>query len=795
MRLDMLRNHLVFLAIVLSLAGSFQSAFAWPHNPVENQAISLDYNSKNSISVVPDAAGGFFTVWEDHRGADADIYVTHTSALGLDLMPETPICNAAGAQEQPRAVSDGAGGVFVTWDDQRGIDRDIYAQHINSQGIAQWTTNGVVVVATPVIQEKPTIVPDLSGGAIVVWQDHRAGNSDIYAQGLDANGATQWTADGVVLCQALGEQVAPVAVSDGLGGAIMVWQDSRSGGEDIYAQRVINGIQGFLADGAAVCSAIGDQSQPVIASDGKDGAVIAWSDQRAGGYDVYASRVNHSGWFPWTPDGVAITTAFNTQFYPSITGDDNGGAYVAWTDYRSGDFDAYVQRVLPGGGIPWTADGVNLGFAPGTQAPSGVVADGAGGVIVPWQDNRFGGYDVRAQRLNSAGYFLWDYYGLEISTAIGDQTAPIAISDGANGGLFVWLDRRIGANQLYGQRVDRYGVLGEAAATIARVRDVPNDQGGHVKVTWNASYLDEVPYESIGEYWILRSVPAHALSAAQRTQLAALGTATQDDGEPSIIVTTVAGQNYYWELAGTMPTLGVPNYSFVAATTSDSITGSNPRTAFMIQARGYSGARWNSAPDSGYSVDNLVPAAPGPLAGAYHGGAIYLTWDPNAEPDIAAYRVYRGNTPAFVPAAGNWIGTVENPGYNDTGTDGSYYKVTAVDMHGNESPAALYSPNIVGVESEERGARLFLAAVTPNPTRGSMRAQWGLPAAGRATLEVMDLQGRRVRTLARGNHAAGSHAHAWDGRDDNGNLARNGTYFVLLRTEQQTLSRRVTLMR
>ena len=43
MRLDMLRNHLVFLAIMLSLAGSPSPAFAWPHSSTENRAISLDY--------------------------------------------------------------------------------------------------------------------------------------------------------------------------------------------------------------------------------------------------------------------------------------------------------------------------------------------------------------------------------------------------------------------------------------------------------------------------------------------------------------------------------------------------------------------------------------------------------------------------------------------------------------------------------------------------------------------------------------------------------------------------------
>ena len=37
---------------------------------------------------------------------------------------------------------------------------------------------------------------------------------------------------------------------------------------------------------------------------------------------------------------------------------------------------------------------------------------------------------------------------------------------------------------LYAKRVDRHGYLGSAEAAIAGVRDVPNDQGGKVKVSW-----------------------------------------------------------------------------------------------------------------------------------------------------------------------------------------------------------------------------------------------------------------------------------------------------------------------
>jgi hypothetical protein len=49
----------------------------------------------------------------------------------------------------------------------------------------------------------------------------------------------KWDADGVALCVAYSGQTKPAIVSDGAGGAIVVWRDYRSGSSpDIYAQRI-----------------------------------------------------------------------------------------------------------------------------------------------------------------------------------------------------------------------------------------------------------------------------------------------------------------------------------------------------------------------------------------------------------------------------------------------------------------------------------------------------------------------------------------------------------------------------
>ena len=104
------------------------------------------------------------------------------------------------------------------------------------------------------------------------------------------------------------------------------------------------------------------------------------------------------------------------------------------------------------------------------------------------------------------------------------------------------------------------------------------------------------------------------------------------------------------------------------------------------------GEYWSSAPDSGYSVDNLPPVAPAPFTGNFSAGATHLHWGENREPDLAGYRLYRGSSAGFVPGPGNLIAAKPDTGYSDAGPAGNYYRLSAVDIHGNESGFALLTP-------------------------------------------------------------------------------------------------------
>ncbi len=238
------------------------------------------------------------------------------------------------------------GGAIVAWQDARGgSNNDIYAQRVNASGVVQWTADGIALCTAGYSQSFPQIVPDGSGGAIVTWEDHRAGGyGDIYAQRVDASGGVQWTTDGVAVCTAANDQESPQIVSDGAGGGIIAWQDYRGGtGYDAYAQRVsASGEAQWATDGIAVCAAAYNQESPQITTDGAAGAIVTWRDNRGGGYyGVYAQRVSASGAMQWTVDGADICTAPYGRENLQIVSDSSGGAIIAWQDHR----DAISTRI------------------------------------------------------------------------------------------------------------------------------------------------------------------------------------------------------------------------------------------------------------------------------------------------------------------------------------------------------------------------------------------------------------------------------------------------------------------
>jgi len=376
-----------------------------------------------------------------------------------------PICTTVNQQLAQRIVSDGHSGAIITWwDYDLSIgDYNIYAQRIDSAGVIQWATDGVAICTNSLHQQNPEITSDGNGGAIIAWQDNRSGRADIYAQRIDGSGTVQWSVDGIPVCSDTLDQTSPQLISDGNGGAIVTWRDLRGGTNYVpYAQKInANGVVQWTAGGVLLSMNTAEASQ--IISDGNDGAIIAWHQYTGvypnGNFDIIAQQINTNGILGWGSNGVIVTSLTSDQLRPQLVSDGNNGAIIVWEDYRNATTysNLYAQKVTATGVIQWTLDGVAI--APNTlhQIRHKLLSDTNGGAFITWQYSN--NYLVYAQRISSDGVFQWANDGVSICHT-SDPRFPDIATDGGTGAIITWYDfRGSGSGDIFAQRINSDGLV------------------------------------------------------------------------------------------------------------------------------------------------------------------------------------------------------------------------------------------------------------------------------------------------------------------------------------------------
>ncbi|MGC8837159.1 MAG: CARDB domain-containing protein [Anaerolineae bacterium] len=198
----------------------------------------------------------------------------------------------SGTQVAPSIARDGAGTLYVVWEDGRNgetSDRDIYFSR-SSDGGATWTPAVRVNQDGPGHNQRtPQLVYDRATGTLyAVWQDFRRGNGDIFFA-RSADGGTTW------------EEPPWNPINDDLGGA--------------------------------------DQLHPSLAVDDTGTLFVVWQDRRNGNDDIYFAA-SHDGGDSWTPN-ILVTdepsTTRQSQAAPSVAVGKQMGQtviYVVWEDGR-----------------------------------------------------------------------------------------------------------------------------------------------------------------------------------------------------------------------------------------------------------------------------------------------------------------------------------------------------------------------------------------------------------------------------------------------------------------------------
>ena len=408
-----------------------------------------------------------------------------------------------------RTVAPGNDGeaIFV-WSDTRYGMRNIFAHKVNGNGDLLWGEDGAVVTDLPGRQEDPVAITDGDGGVFVAWVDYRFDEQgDIFFQHLDNNGSIGLDAGGVALAQVAGKQISINMCTDSLGGVFVTWQDKRGGvHDDIYGTH-ISADYTVIAPGSGVLivDATGDQNSKTIEYAGNNEAFIAWADFREGSNaDVYAQRLDISMNYLFQANGLPVASTEQQELKPRATfvnattsfiawkeGDENskvlyqfvddnglvfdnakpissitslqtaprvkrstaGEVFVNWKDLRNDPIngDQYFQKVDVNGDTQW-GDGVRMDFVDDIDFSARFSAGVQGDLNIVWERGTFPNVDIYFQNIGAAGEYSLDD-AVAISAEPNYQFAPILVGNALDGLFCIFGDKGTGSIDLKVQKV------------------------------------------------------------------------------------------------------------------------------------------------------------------------------------------------------------------------------------------------------------------------------------------------------------------------------------------------------
>jgi len=234
------------------------------------------------------AISGDWIVWQDHRGANWDIYARNLTAPGV----EVAVCTAPGNQTLPRLS-----GNLVVWQDHRGDNWDVYSNDVSSPA-----GNGAKLAGGKGDQTAPDV-----DGQHIVWVDTRSGDANIWAYDTIAVTTAALVTNGAW-------QDQPTVDGDRV-----VWRDfrhARRKGTDLYVHDFVGGTNKPLV------TSFGNQNDPRLSDD-----MLVYTDYRNAMLRTKAWGADVAFYDLTLDEDFTVAAGKGSQSSPAID-----GFLVLWTD-------------------------------------------------------------------------------------------------------------------------------------------------------------------------------------------------------------------------------------------------------------------------------------------------------------------------------------------------------------------------------------------------------------------------------------------------------------------------------
>ncbi len=368
----------------------------------------------------------------------------------------------------PRIAMTGGGDFVITYTGGSGVNREVLARRYTSGGnpdgdqVTVTQNSGLHAFPNVMFLLGSSVRPDF----MVSWHTRETTQlgGDIYLQTVDGRG--RLIGDNVLVNTVpKAAHNRPALATLGFGNTnppnsrtMLVWQDERIGDADIWAQLFINRGNpdgpNYLVNGRT----FGATNQTAVALDTTpDGRTfVVWEDDRrvAAGVDIYGKRLDRYG------DPLGPDFRFNDdpggadQAEPDIAARPDGGFVAVWTDdRRESEGDIYLQVFAPNGKPVESNVLVNDPNVPARQSAPAIALDVRGGFVVTWRDTRNeANGQIFAQRFDASADPVGGNFRVDADRTEAVHRDPDIAMDRSGAFVIVWADARGGDLDIWGQR-------------------------------------------------------------------------------------------------------------------------------------------------------------------------------------------------------------------------------------------------------------------------------------------------------------------------------------------------------
>ncbi len=487
------RNRLIqLLILMLGFFSICQKSFAqWTNSTSHNTKIVINTNNPFDISSTSDKNGGAFIFWQDNKnGFPYQIYFMHVDASGkISFRADGKhVSGLYGAQENPVCTETRPNTAVVMWKDLTfSSSGNLFVQKIEDNGNCLWTKDGIQITTGNESVSEYSIASDPAGFVYTSFVSKGAAVTSEYKvkmQKISPEGKTLFSSNGINIYSSMKRKSMTSIVPDDSGGAFIFWLDYKNNKSEILAQHVDTAGKLLWGKNPEVISNISHNVITyVVKKSGPKTIYVVWQTQKSD-KDMYHQLINYKGKSLWKAGGKLVTDLKGNQINPQVVVSDSS-FILSWTNETGNDNDVYIQKFNRAGTPIWNKTGVPVIKYHGEQFGQKMVSDGKNGVIVAWVDRRADSLlaNIYAQKINERGNTEWDSLGLEVASNYNSPKSYLSlIPDGNGGAIVIFKNTRKDGNEIYAQKVFNSGTF--VSQIIGFKTSIKGDS---VRISWYAA--------------------------------------------------------------------------------------------------------------------------------------------------------------------------------------------------------------------------------------------------------------------------------------------------------------------